>query len=175
MIPRDFLAQADMFPKDMLDHHLANTPNEAIELPDESPEVFTFFHYYLYHYDVTFPDEPCVANEADASDENVKAATEQYVDILCQTWVFGDKYLVPGLQNCAMYKLCEMLSGSIADYADCMSLETMKYCYSHTTPGAKLRNLVADHLVRLLLERHSRSSKHDLIEDLSGYQGFAST
>ena len=75
-----------------------------------------------------------------------------------------------------MFKLCESLSGDLVKQgADCTSLETMKYCYSNTVLGAKLRNLVADHIIRILEEPRCRSANLDIIRTLSGYQGFTST
>ena len=137
----------------LLENATSGSDQEIIPLHDDSPVAFTYFHYYVYHKDVKFP---VVTNHHEL---------ENYVRELCETWVFGDKYDIPGLQNCVSYELCKVLSNNHdhlrnirfheSDESflakDCFKIHTMRYCYEHTTSGAALRNLVVDHLAFLTL------------------------
>ena len=167
LIPRDFLARSGLFPQDMELKASSDGSVEPISLPDESPIVFSYFFYYIYYFDVRFPDIP----EFKPDDTDVQTQREQYVSELCQTWVFGDKYSIPGLQNCAMYKLCEILGARYSEGGNCLTLDCMRYCYENTEPGAKLRHIVADHVIRI--ENRGHATEEDLLSILSVYRGFA--
>ena len=173
-IPRALFALEGWIPNDLLPEHSSKAGSEAIALPDESPIAFGYYHYYIYHQDVAFPDIP----SCDPEQPERKAKAAQYVHELCQTWIFGDKYNLPGLQNCAMFRLCEVLRDDLAPMLNregVMSADTMKYCYSNTELGAKLRSLVADYVVQI--QEHSdrqleSGTTPDLLNILSAYQGF---
>lgn len=103
LIPRSVFEQYSWFPSDLMRNSL-----ESIRLDKESPIAFTYFHYYLYHQDVTFGEAPVF----DEGRPETQKKREQFVTELCDTWIFGDKYGIPGLQNCAMFKLIEVLCTS---------------------------------------------------------------
>ena len=165
-IPRDILSRSGMFPKEMQFSPPSHSDSISIELPDESPTAFTYFYSYIFFNDVRFPTIP----EFDSEAPDTLRQREQMIHELCQTWVLGDKYSIPGLQNCAVYRICEMIGISYTKGGNCMTLDTLKYCYENTEPGAKLRTLVADHIIRIENRGHQRDD--DLLAALSVFSGF---
>lgn len=166
LIPRDILSRSGVFPKDMNLSTSSDGEPITINLPDESPSAFTSFYSYIFFHDVKFPP----LKESDPEVPEIQQQREKYVHELCQTWVLGDKYSIPGLQNCAIFRLCRLLRSAYTEGGNCISLETMKYCYENTEPGAKLRTLVADQIIRI--ENRGYDTGIDLLAALSAYIGF---
>jgi hypothetical protein len=155
-----------MFPKEMeLEPPLDGSPI-TVEVPHDSPAAFTYFYSYIFFHDVKFPP----IDNYDCHLPELQQQREQHVYEVCQTWVLGDKYSIPGLQNCAMFRLCQMLRLAFPDGGNCMTLDAMKYCYENTEPGAKLRKLVADYIIRI--ENRGHPTEVDLLTELSTYRGF---
>ncbi|KAK5119787.1 hypothetical protein LTR85_007363 [Meristemomyces frigidus] len=99
-IPTSLLITYDWFAKALEPSHFKEGGTNSITLADDLTHAFTAFHYYLFHKDLTFPDPPKAAGDGGQS-----GSRQRYVQKLCEIWVFGDKYGIPGMQNCAMFKL----------------------------------------------------------------------
>jgi hypothetical protein len=89
--------------------------NEVI-LPEETEQGMTSFVTWLYTGILEHDDkEPA-----------------------CDAWVLGDKLGAPGFTNEAMYKMCNFYAN------ETLQTSTLKYVYSYTAPGSKLRRFIVD-------------------------------
>jgi hypothetical protein len=59
--------------------------------------------------------------------------------MLIRAWLFGDKYLMPTLQNKAMSTLIEKNTRT-----DIIPTGQLKYIYENTLPGSTLRKFIVD-------------------------------
>ncbi|CAD0110786.1 unnamed protein product [Aureobasidium uvarum] len=104
---------------------------EAIEgkltLPDENIDTFYLFDGFLYTNQLR--------NQERASGSNIRCYN------LSRLWVFGDKYLVPALQNMAMDCLVERLHIVKKRLG---SEPTMSFIYDNTVHDSPLRRMAID-------------------------------
>ena len=105
LIPRHIVSRIGM----LLSEMKLETPQDGstitVELPDDSSVAFIYLYFYYFFDDVKFP--PFKTSDCDTP--GLQRQIEQQAYELCQTWVLGDKYRIPGLQNCAMFRLCRLL------------------------------------------------------------------
>ncbi|KAH0341168.1 hypothetical protein KCU81_g6447, partial [Aureobasidium melanogenum] len=96
-----------------------------ISLPDESDDVFEIFNQFIY-------------SRVLADGEGEKLTGDQLIKL----WLFGDKYLVPVLQNVAMNSL-----KTKSDKENYIPTEKIKLIWENTLPNSPLRKLILDQVV----------------------------
>ena len=138
-------------------------------LQDDSLVAFKYFQKYVRRRDVNFPTAPSPFEVEGDRKISSREKYDRFVDELYQTWILGDKYGIPGLQNCAIYNHCDVLRQSNVG----MSFDTMRMCYESTEPGAKLLNIIVDEVIRAQESNRLRCPEWDIIDALSAYHGFA--
>lgn len=157
-IPKGVLCEYSWFANALKDGCFTEGETQVIKLPDDFPQAFGYFYYYIYHKDVAFTETP--------EDDGKR---RRHVHELCETWVFGDKYGIPGLQNCAMMRLCQVLSGDRANDSTSMTLDTMRLCYERTVADSPLRKIVSEYIVFTVEYGQGRISDYG---SLANEQGF---
>lgn len=60
-------------------------------------------------------------------------------EILVRAWLFGDKYLMPSLQNSVISALIQK-----NEKTNCVCTAHLELIYNNTLPGSPLRNLIVD-------------------------------
>ncbi|KAH0172450.1 hypothetical protein KCU67_g1728, partial [Aureobasidium melanogenum] len=93
-----------------------------IRLPHERVEVFNIVTNFVYTRQLSDGVDCDIAWE-----------------LLCRLWIFGDKYLMPALQNKAMSTLIEQNRKLKVIPVHCVKL-----IYDNTLPGSPLRKIVVD-------------------------------
>ncbi|KAI4782740.1 hypothetical protein E4T52_02336 [Aureobasidium sp. EXF-3400] len=93
-----------------------------ISLVDERVDVFNIVNKFVYTRQLS---------------DNVDSDLQW--EILIRTWIFGDKYLMPSLQNSVMSILLE--KGLKQNFVPTGQL---KFIYNNTVPGSLLRKMVVD-------------------------------
>lgn len=169
-VPKSLICEYEWFAKALEPDRFQEGKTNSINLAHDPPNAFTDFFYYIFHKDLQRSGLPNYLVGSDEPEESRHRYTQQ----LCETWVFGDKYGVPGLQNCAMFELCRTLrctsDSPLAVWH--FSLDTMGYCLQHTLPGTGLHNLVVNNVLQVTLDH---SSSIDDFSALFAYDGFAQT
>lgn len=153
-IPKALLCKASWFDRALQEGTFKEGATSHIELPEDSPHAFEAFQYYLYHDDLAFENVG----------DNEPLAIQQ-LELCCLVWVFGDKYAIPGLQNAAMLRACELL----VKHDTTFPVDIMTKCYSSTTKGSPLRKLVADCVVQATQDSGADVACY---ERLASYGGF---
>ncbi|KAI4852460.1 hypothetical protein E4T44_01472 [Aureobasidium sp. EXF-8845] len=102
--------------------HFSEATNRKISLEDERIDVFSIVNQFVYTRELS-----------DLVDTNLKWET------LIRVWIFGDKYLMPSLQN-------KVMSVLIAKNAKTNVVPTLcvKFIYANTVPGSPLRRFMVD-------------------------------
>lgn len=113
----------------------------VVDLPYDDPTVFEAFVYWLYHDDLSF----------ESISENIMA-----VDALLQLkyafqiWLFGGRYVISGLQNCAMLRACEILKSVDLELPN----DVLRNCFDLTAERSPLRNIAVDYMVTQIARHH---------------------
>lgn len=87
--------------------------------------------------------------------------------LLFRTWLFGDKYLMPALQNRVMDTLIEKVT-----VTNSVPTPELKFIYKNTLPGSPLRNFLVDlaaytfDLVSVMTSDESKRWPHEALLDL---------
>lgn len=136
-IPKALLcARSSWFASALEGDRFIEGTTRVIRLPDDSPEAFEAFQYYIYHKDLAFRE----------IDESTDVPTQ--VQCNFRVWVFGDKYNMTGLQNCIMLRICELLL-----HQPVLPDSTLAFAVQNTVPFSPLRNVVVDYLVDQVLRK----------------------
>ncbi|KAK4542970.1 hypothetical protein LTR36_005968 [Oleoguttula mirabilis] len=124
----------------------------TVELPHDSSQVFAAFYYHLHHRVLAFTP----------LDTMSKPLELQLLECL-NIWIFGDKYELPGLQNCASLRACEMMAEDTA-----LSMPTMQACFERTARGSPIRCLLAEYIVKKVETDGDYIGEYD---DIAGIHG----
>jgi hypothetical protein len=71
--------------------------------------------------------------------------TKDDEELLTLCWVLGDKYDIPNFQDVAMFTLLQLADGENVEPS------TIKLAFKNTSPGCKLRLLMAEELAAMML------------------------
>lgn len=143
--PKDILAACSRwFGNVFKETHFLEAQRGRIDLPDDDPAVFEAFLYFAYNGCLEFT---CLSGVDPAE---TRAAD---VLLLIKVWIFGDRYLLPALQNIVMHRLCETLRDGPEEPPLTVSavVDLLEFVRDHELP----RLVVADYLV---VRRHHADS-----------------
>jgi hypothetical protein len=111
-------------------------PEDSVtKLPEDDPNVVQGMIYWIYHNEICLPAE---LNKTSSSGYTEKDAMELTWGVLVRTYILGQKYQIPGLQNDAIDGLLIL---RIQSY---LPLGMISYAYRHTIPGSPLRSVILD-------------------------------
>ncbi|KAI5356791.1 putative SKP1/BTB/POZ domain superfamily protein [Septoria linicola] len=148
-VPEAILRKVAWFDNALKDDRFLEDQQKSITLPEDLPGIFEQFLCLLYQRRLLFAK---CADGVDITREN----NSQLVDCL-RLWVFGDKYLVPLLQNTAMQRICGLMACASRISAMLVMPDTLKECFAVTEGYEVLQRIVADYVV-LRLDRYEDDS-----------------
>lgn len=160
-VPKPLLRTITWFDTALREAQFKEGATNHIKLPDDSAEAFEAFIYYLYHDRLAFETVDCETVDC----ETAEGVGEEQFELCCKTWIFGDKYNIPGMQNAALMRVCELLINVTLD----ISPQLMETCYSSTTKNAPLRKVIGDYIIWLVQEKEVPMATY---ESLALYSGF---
>ncbi|KAK5677073.1 hypothetical protein LTS10_010262 [Elasticomyces elasticus] len=136
-LPKALLcARVAWFDSALRDERFLEGNTGIITLPEDDPGIFVAVHYYIYNQTLSFP-------QISRDDENSMRA--EHISYCIRIWIFGHKYCMVGLQNCAMQKTCSLLKED--EEEPLLDNATLKACFAYTVPGSPLRTLAIDYIV----------------------------
>ncbi|THX02320.1 hypothetical protein D6D13_08371 [Aureobasidium pullulans] len=115
-----------------------------IELPDAQLDVFEIFQVWLY--------SRSLLNTEDLQDQPDYQKYPSF-STLARLWVFGDKYQIPLLQNCAADAILQYTKDK-----NRFCTNVLKTAYDHTMEGSPLRRLAIDILVFRMVHEEAANS-----------------
>ncbi|KAK4623949.1 hypothetical protein CLAFUW4_05315 [Fulvia fulva] len=149
-MPKDLLcARAEWFKNALKEDRFIEGSTGVIELPDDLPEVFEAFEFFLYQSQLWF-ESPDKLTEEELQEELILNA---------RIWTFGDKYLLPQLQDIAMSRMCAVLDQG--DALNC-SAHTLAQCYNAVRADSPVRLIIIDNLVDRLQHGEDISMAEEL-------------
>ncbi|KXS97763.1 hypothetical protein AC578_3188 [Pseudocercospora eumusae] len=129
----------------------------TIELPEDRADVFELFVYFLYRGVL----------ELDSTNSDLSIQAEHLL-LCCRTWTFAEKYLLQGLQNCAMHGACFLLNHEFDHSAfEPLPAATLASCWQASTQDSPIRDILADYIV-LSLEDGSDLGMEQHMADCPG-------
>lgn len=138
-VPKEILCRSEWFKAALRDNQFREGQSKIIELPEDTPEVFEIFLYFLYNECITFPE---------LSQDTAGAVRGEELVLHSYLWAFGDKYLAPGFQSCVIFRLCYILrETSFFEPIPGAALET---AYRNLKTTSPIRTLIGDYIVTCL-------------------------
>ncbi|KAK4502406.1 hypothetical protein PRZ48_005831 [Zasmidium cellare] len=133
--PKDLLCErSKWFENALKADRFIEGQTRVVELPEDDPNAVEAFIYFIYNQSLVFTDH---------SDEERR---REEVKLCFGIWSFGDKYILPELQNCAMHRACTILDDS--GYKRRLDPETLRHCFELSSEAkSPLRVLIADYYV----------------------------
>lgn len=157
-MPKDLLcAKATWFENALKEGRFKEGLSSVIELPEDDPGAFEFFHYWVYHAVIT----------------NTRELGAKDLRSLVDLWVFADKYNLPRLQNKAIDQICGVFarSGNV-------DRGVLEYIGDDAglADDSPVKILAADYIVAKITSGQVRPERRDRLtgwEAYFGNQGFA--
>ena len=117
----------------------AESALNVVRLPDDLPEAFEAFYYYVYYHRLSW--RPLEDYDTDGILEEIKWCFN--------AWIIGDKYDLPSLSDVALLRVCKILKW--ARYFE-MEIQiphsTLELAFQSTMPHSPLRRLAACYIGR---------------------------
>ena len=137
----------------MKDDRFVEGTTRKVDLPDDSPDVFQAFEYYIYNECLLFKN---------GKEDNLLPHDEviEQMSLCARIWTFGDKILMPDLQDHAITRVCWLLGGH--EEEDRLPLAGLAGCYLDAPDGSPVRKCITDHLVSLLESSDLSSEEQEL-------------
>ena len=121
---KDLLCNAAAYFRAALDGKFREAEEKSIEMPEDNPEIFNYFQFWIYGGSILETHE----TEKDIDDS-----------ILVKLWVFAEARGIFELQNAAMTLLIARI-----DSLRRTPTEQISYIYEHTSEKSALRRMVVD-------------------------------
>jgi hypothetical protein len=148
-VPKGLLCQAPWFAKALRENGFKEGTKNVITLPKDDPQAFEIFVFYLCHKAVQFERIPDVDEFDDATTQEASAKWRlSDLQICLATWVFGEKYDLPHLQNLVLLQACNtlMLKDSIRRLVK-LPVSVLDAHYGAVPPGSPPRIFIAEYIV----------------------------
>ena len=158
-LPKDLLcSRSTWFHIALRENRFQEGVNKAIEMPDDLPDVFEAFVYFIYRDELSF---------VTAVDGLIPCSVRgEELILLAHMWTFGDKYMLSDFQNSAMHRLCVMLDD--AHFREILDGESLTTVFHIVKPESPIRLLVTDFVAAGL----NNSSKFTIEPELATCPGF---
>ena len=138
-VPKEILCRSEWFKTALKDNQFREGQSKIIELPEDTPEVFEIFLYFLYNECITFPE---------LSQDTPGGLRGEELVLHSRLWAFGDKYLAPDFQDCVIFRLCYVLhEESCSEPIPGLALAAAYYNSKTTSP---ICTLIGDYIVMCL-------------------------
>ena len=132
-----------------------------VHLPEDCPRTFEAFQFFIFEQDLVFVD----LNEK-------QTGLEEELDLCFKIWILGDKYLMPGLQNCVMQRICSILIWRHNESSETIDIprSTLALAFDRTQRKSALRTIAVDYILNCVLNGGKSVEEFD---DLSIFDGYA--
>ncbi|KAJ9646465.1 hypothetical protein H2199_002514 [Coniosporium tulheliwenetii] len=151
---RGVLTHSSSYFKAALSGHFKEGKDGEIDLPDDDPNVFEAFYYWLFTRQLWDPNTIAIAKAG---------SVPLTFDLLCKIFVFGDARGIPGLRNAAV----DAILYKSGEQWIIMPTAIINYVYENTPKDSMLRKLAVDMVMKIFdAKKLSPECNPELLMDL---------
>lgn len=138
-VPKKILCRSEWFRNALKEDRFLEGETKIITLPEDQPDVFQVFPYFIYNGSLCFPR---------LGSDMANATRGEELALHARLWAFGDKYLHPRFQSFVIFRLCEILQDIF--YPESIPSDALATAFRSCEANSPIRILIGDYVAQCM-------------------------